>query len=70
MFEIVVAIAAIVAMAKIADADDQSPLLWGLITFALIAASVVLVPLAFIRVGVAFVVAIIAMITFKVVRNQ
>ena len=70
MLEIFVCIATIVAMAKIASADDQSPLLWGLITFALVAACVVLIPLPFIRVGIAFVVAIAAMITYKVVSNR
>ena len=69
MLEIIVGIAAIVAMAKIADADDQSALLWGLITFALIVASLMLIPLPLIRVGIAFVVAIIAMIIYKVVKR-
>jgi len=36
MFEIVMAILAVVAVAKVADADDQSPILWGGIAVGLI----------------------------------
>ena len=36
MFEFIVGVLAIVAMVKIAYADDQSRLLWGAVTFGLI----------------------------------
>jgi len=52
MFEIVMAILAVVAVAKVADADDQSPILWGGIAVGLIVASMFIVPLPFVRVAV------------------
>ena len=70
MFELLVCIAAIGAMVKIADADDRSPWMWGAITFLLVVASVVLVPWPFIRVGIAFGLAAVGMIAYKVVRNR
>ena len=70
MLEIFVCIATIVAMVKIASADDQSPLLWGLVTFLVVTACVVFIPLAFIRVGIAFVVSLAAMIVYKIVKNR
>jgi hypothetical protein len=39
MFELVIGIAAVIAMVRIADAEDQSRLIWGAITVGLIAAS-------------------------------
>jgi hypothetical protein len=69
MLEILVAIAAIVAMARIASADGHSALLWGLITFGLCAACL-LIPLPLIRVGIAFGLALLAMFAYKIVANR
>jgi hypothetical protein len=69
MFEIIMAIAAVVAMVRIASADGQSSSLWGLITFLLVVGSL-FIPLPFIRVGIAFIVAFVAMFTYKVVANK
>ena len=69
MFEIIMAIAAVVAMVRIASADGQSTTLWGLITFVLVVASL-FIPLPFIRVGIAFVLAFGAMFSYKVVANK
>ena len=69
MFEIIMCIAVVVAMVRIASADGQSARLWGLITFLLVLASLFL-PLPFIRVGIAFVVAFVAMFVYKVVANR
>jgi hypothetical protein len=68
MLEIIVAIAAIVAIVKIADADGQTPWVWGLVTFGLIALSMV-IPLPFIRVLIAAVAAFVLMIVKKVARD-
>ena len=68
--ELVVAILAIVAMAKIASADDQSPIIWGSVTLLLLGACIALIPLPFIRVGIAAVAAFVAMIGYKVVANR
>ena len=69
MFKIIVGIAAVVAMVRIASADNQSTTLWGLVTFMLVVASL-FIPLPFIRVGIAFVLAFLAMFTYKVVANR
>ena len=69
MFEIIMAIAAVVAMVRIASAAGQSTALWGLVTFLLVVASLFL-PLPFIRVGIAFIAAFVAMFTYKVVANK
>ena len=70
MLELIVASAVVVAMVKIAGADDQSPLLWGGIAFLLTAACVVLIPLPFIRVGIAFALSFVAMIAYKVLKDR
>ena len=70
MLELIVGILAVIAMVKIASADDQSPWIWGAITFALFIACVFLIPLPFLRVGIAFGLAFIGMITYKVAANR
>ena len=71
MFELIVGIFTIVAMVKIASADDQSPLLWGAVTFALCVVCIMLMPgLPFIRIGVAFVLAFVGMVAYKVAANR
>ena len=71
MFELIVGICAIVAMVKIASADDQSPLLWGAATFGLCVVCIMLMPgLPFLRIGIAIVVAFIGMIAYKVAANR
>ena len=70
MLEILIVIAMIVLMAKIASADDQSPWLWGGLTFALSAAAIVLIPLPIIRLAIVGVVVFIAMIVYKVMKDR
>lgn len=62
--EFVIVIAAIVAMAKIADADGRSSIVWGTITFVICAASFA-IPLPFLRILLAFIAAFIAMMVAK-----
>ena len=64
IMEIAIAIAAIGAMAKIADADGRSAIIWGLITFGTCAASIA-IPLPFLRILLAFVVAFVLMMVAK-----
>jgi hypothetical protein len=64
MFEIGLAIATCVGMGKIADADGRSPILWGTITLGLCLASL-LIPLPFLRMLLAGVVAFIALMVAK-----
>jgi hypothetical protein len=70
MFELIVAILLIVAMLKIANADNQSPVLWGGVTFLVAAACIALIPLPFIRLGIAGVVVFLAMIGYKAATNS
>jgi hypothetical protein len=64
MIEIFLAIAASVAMGKIADADGRSPIVWGIITLATCAGSFA-IPLPFLRILLAFIVAFVAMMVAK-----
>ena len=71
MLEIIVVVLLIVAMVKIAGNDNQSPLLWGIVTFVVAAACIVLIPsLPFIRVGIAGVLVFVGMIGYKTVSNN
>jgi hypothetical protein len=70
MFEIIVSILAVVAIVKIASADDQSPWLWGSVTFGLCILCIMFIPLPFLRVGAAFVLAFVGMIAYKVVSDR
>ncbi len=65
-----VLLAAVVAMVRIASADDQSTVIWGSVTLALCVASVVFVPIPFARVGFAFVLSFVAMIVYKMAANR
>ena len=69
MLEIIVGIMAVVAMAKVASADNQSPIIWGSVTFVLVIACL-FIPMPFLRVGLAFVLAFVAMIGYKVATNR
>ncbi|MDB5294757.1 MAG: hypothetical protein JWO31_740 [Phycisphaerales bacterium] len=63
-------IAAVVAMVKIASADDQSTVIWGSITLALGVAFVMFVPIPFARVGFAFVTSFVGMIAYKMAADR
>ncbi len=69
MLELLVSALAVAAMCKIASADDQSPIIWGAVTLLLIIGSF-FIPMPFLRVGLAFVVAVVAMIGYKVAANR
>ena len=68
MLEIVVGIAVCVAMYRIADADDESGILWFFITFGLCIAALA-IPLIFLRFMIAGVASFILLIFFKM-SNQ
>lgn len=69
MLEILMIVAACVAMARIASADDQSVGLWVGVTIALCLASL-MIPLPFVRVLLAAVAAFVAMIGYKVWQSR
>jgi hypothetical protein len=70
MLELILAVMAIVAVVKIASADGQSGLLWGSVMFVLLVACIALIPLPMLRIGIAGVLAFIAMFAYKVVANK
>ncbi len=64
MLEIGLVIAACGAMAKIADADGRSGMIWGVITLVLCLASLA-IPLPYLRVLLGCVLAFVAMMVAK-----
>lgn len=69
MIELGLGIAACVSIYKIAEADDESGLLWGAVTALLCYLSLSL-PLPFLRMLLAAVAAFVLMIVFKVIRDR
>ncbi|MBI1336473.1 MAG: hypothetical protein GC164_05875 [Phycisphaera sp.] len=69
MLEIILGIGACVVMAKVASADDQSGVLWFFVTFALCIGAL-FIPLPFIRMLIAGIVAFVAMVGYKVMTNR
>lgn len=65
MLEILAAVGLVVAMAKIADADHQSVSTWVAVTIAVSIGCIVLIPLPFLRLGVAGVVTFVLMMIAK-----
>ncbi len=70
MFEILLAIAAIVTIARIASADDQSPILWGAAAFFLIGLCIVFVPLAYGRVLLGGILTFVGMTAYKMAARK
>lgn len=68
MLEIIMIIAAVVLMAKAADIEKFSPWIWGGVTL-LICFLCLWIPLPMIRIGIATVLSIAAMIVFKMTRK-
>jgi hypothetical protein len=65
VLELILAIVLIVAVVKVANIENRSPVLWGVITFLISAACVVVIPIPFLRIGVAFIAAFAAMMIMK-----
>ena len=70
MLEIIVGVLLVVAIVKIADADDQSAGLWGGITVLAVLAAFFFIPLPFLRVGIAGIVVFLSMIGYKVAASR
>lgn len=64
MFELILIVAAAIAMGRFAEADRSEGLKWGLITFALCLVSMI-VPLPFLRIGLALAIAFVLMTVTK-----
>ena len=70
MLEFIVLGAMIVLMVKIADFEDESKLLWGLVTFGLCGASLFVIPLPFLRVVIAGVVTFVILTVYRIVAKR
>lgn len=64
MLEIVVLIACVVLMYKIADMEGFSPIVWGALTAVLCIASVA-IPLPYVRVVIGLIISFVAMMIYK-----
>ena len=64
MFEFILIVAAAIAMGRFAEADRSEGLKWGLITFVLCLVSMI-VPLPFLRIGLALAIAFVLMTVTK-----
>ena len=69
MFEILLIVGVISIMAKIANADDQSAILWGVVTGGLCLLSL-LIPIPFGRILIAGVLAFVLMMGYKAIRGR
>ncbi|MEQ8850891.1 MAG: hypothetical protein RIB32_03815 [Phycisphaerales bacterium] len=70
MIEILLAVGACIAIGRIAYHEDQSGIIWGLITAAICLGSLALIPIPFGRVVIAAVLAFVAMTVYKIVRKE
>lgn len=68
MLELILAFLLCAVMAKVADADGLSGIIWGCITFV-IALACLLIPIPFLRLGVAMVLVFAAMLGYKMVAQ-
>jgi hypothetical protein len=70
MFEIIVGVCVCSMIAKIADADDESPLLWGAVTALLCFLGVLLSLAPFFRMLGAGILSFVILMVFKMVRDR
>jgi hypothetical protein len=70
MIEIALGLGCCYTMARVAEADDESGLLWGVVTFLLCVGCVLFVPLPFVRIAGAGFLAFILMFVVKAVRDR
>lgn len=69
MCEIVMCAFVVVAMVKIASHEDLSPWVWGAISLA-VCVLCLLIPLPFIRVGIALVLSFAVMIVYNIIQSR
>jgi hypothetical protein len=70
MIEIILGIVMCVAMAKIASADDQSGILWGVLSFVILLGCGMVIPWPYVRVLIAGGAAFVAMIGWKMIADR
>jgi hypothetical protein len=62
--------AAVIAIARIADAENRSSLIWGGITLAACVLCTMLVPIALLGIGLGFLLAFAAMFVVKMIESR
>lgn len=70
MFELLLGVGACVLMAKVADADDESPLIWGAATALLCFLGVYFSFTPFLRMIGALVLSFVILMVFKMIRDR
>jgi hypothetical protein len=68
--EFILGIVMCFAIAKIASADDQSGILWGVLAFVILLACYMVIPWPFARVLIAGGAAFVAMIAWKAIADR
>ena len=69
MLELILAVILVVTMSRIADADGQSPLLWGMVALAVSFLCYFFIPLPFGRMLLAGVITFVAMTAYKMAKK-
>jgi len=70
MIGIVVIIASVTIMVKVAESEERSPVLWGIITAVLCVLCGVLIPLPLINIVIGLVVSYMIMFVTKLLRKE
>ncbi len=70
MFEWLTIAAAVTIMAKAADMEGKSSVLWGVITFVLCLICAVLIPLPLINIVIGLVISFSAMFLVKIIKKE
>lgn len=70
MFDIVIMVAGVVLMAKIADMENRSTLFWGAVTFLLCLATMFVIRIPYLGVAGAVVLAFLLMFGVKILQRD
>ena len=69
MLELVMLLATVVAMVKIADHEDRSPIIWGALTIAIGVGAIMILPWPFLRMMLVLIFCFGLMAVAKIVRG-
>ncbi|GEM_PF-1363612 len=68
MLEILLAFLLVAVMAKVADSDNMSAIIWGCVTF-LVCLGCLFIPIPFLRLGIAIIIVFAAMTGYKMIAK-
>ena len=69
MFELIMMVILVITMSRIADADGQSPLVWGMVALLVSFLCYFMIPLPFGRMLLAGVITFVAMTAYKMAKK-